>query len=136
MPVDPQIVLESALPAIAFLVSYLIQQAHWSARTNTSVAGSTVVLAAIASVFVQHKLSGNVLGDFLLIASVAGGLQSNALAPLAQWLRDNVPVKSTPPTPPIARTSILQGQTWTATNAKQPQPITLPQPTKPDGQVL
>lgn len=135
MSIDPQIVLESALPAIAFLVSYLIQQAHWSDRANTSVAGATVILAAVASVFVQHKLTSNVLGDFLLVASVAAGLQANALAPLAQWLRDNVPTKSTPPTQPptptIARASLLQtGQTWTATNAVQP---TIKKPDAPQG---
>jgi len=116
MPIDQQAVLESALPAIAFLVSYIIQQMHWSQAANMTVAGSTVILAAIASLFVEHKFTGNVLGDFLLVASVAAALQGGALAPLAQWLKANVPVKSTPPrTPLVSRASSLpQGQNWTA----------------------
>lgn len=89
MPTDPQTILETALPFVAYLVSYIIQQAHWSPKTNATVAGVTVILAAIGSLFVQHKITGNILADFLAVATLAAGLQTEALKPLSQWLRGN-----------------------------------------------
>jgi hypothetical protein len=90
MPTDPQNILETALPFVAYLVSYIIQQAHWLPKTNATVAGVTVILAAVGSLFVQHKITGNILADFLAVAAFAAGLQTEALKPLSQWLRGNV----------------------------------------------
>ena len=98
MPTDPQTIVETALPFIAYLVSYVIQQAHWQPKTNATVAGVTVILAAVGSLFVQHKITGNILADFLAVAAFAAGLQTEALKPLSQWLRGNV-VNSAPESP-------------------------------------
>lgn len=88
MPTDQQAILEAGLPFIALIVSYIIQQNHFSKIINTTIAGITVLLSAVASLLIQHKFTGNVLADFLLVASVAAALQIGALAPLTQWLKN------------------------------------------------
>jgi hypothetical protein len=90
MNIDSQNILETALPLIAYLVSYVIQQGRWTAKTNTAIAGVTIVLAACGTLFIQHKFTGNVLADFLAIAAISGGLQTESLAPLSKWIRGNV----------------------------------------------
>ena len=94
-----QQMLEIGLPCIAALISYGIQQAHWSARVNTTIAGVSVLLAALASAFLQGQLTGNVYADALLVLSTAIALQSKAFAPLQQYLLANFTVKSQPVQP-------------------------------------
>jgi len=78
---------EAALPVIAYIISYLLQQEHWSRWINTTIAGSTVLLAGFCTVLLSHRLTPDILADVLLVASVSAGLQSGALAPLSQWLK-------------------------------------------------
>jgi hypothetical protein len=87
---DVQAFLKLALPLLAMLVSYIIQQAHWSDRANTWVAGITTLGAAGGSLFLQGQLTSNIYEDFLLIATLAAALQGEAFAPLQRWLRSNV----------------------------------------------
>ncbi len=86
MPIDQQVILETGLPFVAYLVSYIIQQAHWPKRVNSTIASATILLSAGGTLFVEHKFTGNIYGDFLAIAAIAAGLQSGALLPLSQWL--------------------------------------------------
>jgi hypothetical protein len=83
---DLQTVLDLFFPFLAALLSYLFQRTNWSKQANTIIASLTVIGAAIATLLVQHKITGNILGDLLLIASIAAALQSGAFAPIANWL--------------------------------------------------
>jgi len=86
IPTDQQ-VFEAALPVIAYIVSYLLQQERWQSWINTTIAGSTVLLAGFCTVLLTHRLTPDILADVLLVASVSAGLQTGALAPLSQWLK-------------------------------------------------
>jgi uncharacterized membrane protein HdeD (DUF308 family) len=85
--ITDQQVLEALLPGIAYVVSYLLQQEHWKSWINTTIAGSTVLLAGFCTILLTHRLTSDILADVLLVASVSAGLQSGALAPLSQWLK-------------------------------------------------
>lgn len=90
-PITLQQLITFALPLLAMLVSYGLQQAHYPAAINTAIAAGTVIAAAVADVFIQGKLTGNLYADLLLIAGAATALQAEALAPLQQYLRENFP---------------------------------------------
>jgi hypothetical protein len=87
MVITDQQVFEMALPFLAYAISYLLQQHHWKPSINTIIAGVTILLASVCTLFLQHRLTPDVYADFLLVASVSAGLQSGALAPLSQWLK-------------------------------------------------
>jgi hypothetical protein len=89
---DPEIqnFLEILLPAVVAFISLVLQKAHWSARVNTTIAGSSVLIASAVTLLFQHKLTGNVFMDFLAIATAAAVAQSKSFAPLQQWIIENV----------------------------------------------
>lgn len=89
-----QQILTLALPFIAAIVSYGLQQAHWDTRVNTSIAGASVLLAAFASLLLQGKLSGNVFVDTMAVLAVAVALQAGPFLPLQKYLVANFPVAS------------------------------------------
>ena len=98
------------LPLIVFIVSYVIQQEKWDARTNGLIALIMVIIATIASLLLQ---GGNIT-DASVVAAFSTALQSEALAPLMPYLRaaPSLPGSSTPapqivraPTPPPPPTS-------------------------------
>ena len=93
------------LPLIVFIVSYIIQQEKWDARTNGLIALIMVIIATIASLLLQ---GGNIT-DASVVAAFSTALQSEALAPLMPYLRSapSLPGSSIPapqivrmPTPP------------------------------------
>ncbi len=84
------------LPFAAALISYGIQQARWPARTNTLIAGGSIILATVASLFVQGKLTGDIYSDALLVMTASTALQAEALQPLQQYLRQSFPVQPQP----------------------------------------
>lgn len=81
------------LPFVAALISYGLQQARWPARTNTLIAGGSIILATIASLLVQGKLTGDLYSDALLVMAASTALQAEALQPLQQFLRQSFPVQ-------------------------------------------
>jgi hypothetical protein len=93
-PTDLQSLLDLGFPFIAMFLSYLIQMEHWPRKVNMLIAGLSVIAAAVATLLVQHKATGNLFGDFLLVAGIAAGLQSGSFAPLTQWLKS---IGSQPP---------------------------------------
>jgi hypothetical protein len=100
--------LKLALPLMAMLVSYGIQKAHFSDKANTTVAGVTVLLATAGSLFLQGKLTGNVYGDIMLVASSSVALQAEAFAPLQQYLRTNFLSRPSQPASSVRPTA----QSW------------------------
>lgn len=102
---DLQNVLDLFFPFLAAFLSYLFQRTNWSKQTNTIIASLTVIGAAVATLLVQRKITGNILGDLLLIASIAAALQSGAFAPIANWLKaigSKPPATVSVPVPPRA----------------------------------
>lgn len=79
-----------ALPIIALLVSQAIQQNHWSKLVNLIVALVTIVGASLLTLVIQGKITGDIYGDILLVGAASAALQSDGLAPLQQYLRDNL----------------------------------------------
>jgi hypothetical protein len=94
-------VITVALPFVAALVSYALQQAHFDTRINTAIAGVSILLAAFVSLLLQGKLSGNVSIDTMAVIAVAVSLQAGPLLPLQRFLVNNFPVasKSAPASP-------------------------------------
>lgn len=89
-----QEIFDTALPFLATLISYGLQQAHYSDRVNTIIASITILLAGGASVWISGQITPDILKDAALIMAAATALQANALAPLMSWLKGNFPVKS------------------------------------------
>jgi hypothetical protein len=112
---DPQQIATILLPFVASIVSYIIQQYHWKDATNATTAGVTIIAAAIVTVILQGKLTGNVYSDALLVVATAAALQSEALAPLQQYLKS------------IPSSSPAQSEEFTV---PPPTPIILPNATK------
>src|SRR6267142_2976209 len=77
------------LPVLAFLVSYALQQAHFTPNTNSIISIATILLAAIASSLFQGKLTGNTLTDVGAVLVAATTLQVETFAPLQEYLRTN-----------------------------------------------
>lgn len=95
--------LTVALPFLAFLVSYAIQRNAWPSRVNMLVASGTIILASVATVFIDQKLTGNLYGDMMAVLATATALQMETFRDLQKFLRNNFPVNSVPeaePTPP------------------------------------
>lgn len=90
----PQEIFDTALPFLATLISYGLQQMHYSDRTNTIIASVTILLAGGASVWIGGQITPDILKDAALIMAAATALQANALAPLMDWLKGNFPLKS------------------------------------------
>lgn len=113
--------LTLALPFIAAIVSYGLQQAHWDTRINTSIAGASVLLAAFVSLLLQGNLSGNVFVDTMAVVAVAVALQAGPFLPLQKYLVANFPVssKAQQPAPVIP------------VPAQQPEPAPIQPPTPP-----
>ncbi|HTJ49429.1 MAG TPA: hypothetical protein VL443_08265 [Cyclobacteriaceae bacterium] len=86
---DTGALVKLLLPLIAMVVSYSLQHLNFSATVNTSIAGATVILATALGLFLQGKLTGNVYGDAMLIASTSIALQSEAFAALQKYLLTN-----------------------------------------------
>ena len=96
-----QQVVTLALPLIAAIISYGLQQAKWSNKANTIVAGLSVIAAALVSLFVDGKLTGNVYADAALVVTAAVALQSGSFLPLQRYLIANFPVASKQPDPVV-----------------------------------
>lgn len=90
---DTASLFKLALPLIAFIVSYALQQDNFSKPMNAAIAATTIVLVSLVEVFVQGKLTGNPSVDLALITTAAIALQAEAFAPLQQYLRSNFPTK-------------------------------------------
>lgn len=104
-----QQIVTLALPLIAAIISYSLQQAKWSDKANTIVAGLSVIAAAVLSLFVDGKLTGNVYADAALVVTAAVALQSGSFLPLQRYLIANFPANSKPSQPdpaPVAPTPI------------------------------
>lgn len=86
--------LEVGIAFLALVLSYALQKAHKSAAFNAAIAGVAVLIAGAATVFVQGKLTGDVVGDVVLIVAAASALQAKSLAPLMQFLIEKFPVSS------------------------------------------
>jgi hypothetical protein len=100
------------LPFVAALISYGLQQAHWPQKTNTLIAGGSIILATIATLLVQGKLTGDIYSDALLVMTASTALQAEALQPLQQYLRQSFPVQ---PQPQL-QTSMPQNEPETGEN--------------------
>lgn len=87
--VDINELLKVGLPFIAAIVSYALQRDNLDPKTNTIIAGATVLIAAFGDLFLTGKLTGNPYADFALIATTAAALQADSFASLQQWLRSN-----------------------------------------------
>lgn len=96
--------LEVGITFLALVLSYALQQAHKSAAFNATIAGIAVIVAGVASVFVQGRLTGDVVGDVLLVIAAASALQAKSLAPLMQFLIERFPVSSKPDDQPTVTT--------------------------------
>ncbi len=98
-----QQIITMILPLLAYLISYGLQQMHWSPTVNGVIAGFSILLAAAVSAVVQGKLTGNVASDMAYVLAASTALQAEAFAPLSKYLRGNFPVPPTspfvPPTP-------------------------------------
>lgn len=116
---QPNQLITLVLPIVAMLVSQAIQQNHWPKFVNLMIATVTILAASLATLFVQDKLTGNVYGDILLVAGFATALQSDGIAPLQNYLRQNL-LNFTPA--PANQNPI----TGVGTSAVVPTPITLP----------
>lgn len=90
------------LPFAAALISYGLQQAHWPQKTNTLIAGGSIILATAVSLLVQGKLTGDIYSDALLVMTASTALQAEALQPLQQYLRQSFPTSAQPPSQPQA----------------------------------
>ncbi len=99
------------LPLIVFIVSYVIQQEKWDARTNGLIALIMVIVATAASLLLQ---GGNIT-DASVVAAFSTALQSEALAPLMPYLRAVPSLPGSAPTP-----SAPQARTLPPTNTSQP----------------
>lgn len=84
-----QQLLDAGLPFFAALISYGLQQAHWSDKTNTTIASVTILAAGGASVWISGQITPDILKDAGLIMAAATALQANALAPLQDYLKNN-----------------------------------------------
>ena len=81
-----QEILKAILPVIAMAVSAFLQQNKFSQAANTIIASSTVVACAILSVVIQKQITGNVIGDLVLITAAAVAFQSSYFSAFHQWL--------------------------------------------------
>lgn len=84
------------LPLIVFIVSYVIQQEKWDARTNGLIALFMVIVATTASLLLQ---GGNIT-DASVVTAFSTALQSEALAPLMPYLRAAPSLPGSPTTTP------------------------------------
>lgn len=102
-----QQIVTLALPLVAAIISYALQQAKWSNKANTTVAGLSVIAAAVVSLFVDGKLTGNVYADAALVLTAAVALQSSSFFPLQRYLVANFPANSKPSQPdPVVPTPV------------------------------
>ncbi len=136
---DPQQIITILLPLIAALASYIIQRGHYSSTVNTVIAGCSVLLAALASLFLQGQLTGHVQSDAVLVFTTAMALQAESFAPLQKYLRVNfnLPGVGTPPTPTITTIPSVKPTVadWSASTGgtTQPQRSVTPPPTQNGG---
>jgi hypothetical protein len=99
-PITLQQIITLALPVVAMIVSYALQQAHFSDRTNTTIASVTVFLAAAATAFINGNLSGNLYLDIVAITTASIALQNSSFQPLQKYLQTHVLAKSNQRTVP------------------------------------
>jgi hypothetical protein len=84
-----QQLLDAGLPFLAALISYGLQQQHYSGTANTLIASVTILLAGGASVWVSGAITPDIMKDAGLIMAAATALQASALAPLQNYLKAN-----------------------------------------------
>jgi hypothetical protein len=85
-----QQIFDTALPLLAALISYGLQQAHYSDKANTLIASVTILAAGGASVWISGQITPDILKDAGLIMAAATALQAKALAPLQDYLKNNL----------------------------------------------
>lgn len=128
---DAQQIITMLLPLIAAGASYIIQRGHYTPTVNTVIAGCSVLLAALASLFLQGQLTGHVQSDAVLVFTTAVALQAESFAPLQKYLRVNFNLPGSPPpasitTIPSVKPTVAD---WTASTT-QPQKSITPPPTQ------
>jgi hypothetical protein len=104
---NAQQILTLILPLLAYLLSYGLQQMHWSSTINGAIAGCSILVAAVASALLQGKLTGNFYSDLAYVLAASTALQAEAFAPLSQYLRGNFPIPPADPTPHEPPTQVI-----------------------------
>lgn len=84
-----QQIFDTALPLLAALISYGLQQAHYSDKTNTFIASLTILASGGASVWIGGGITPDILKDAALIMAATTALQAGSLLPLQDYLKSN-----------------------------------------------
>lgn len=98
-----QQIFDTALPLLAALISYALQQMHYSDKTNTLIASFTILAAGGASVWFSGGITPDVLKDAGLIMAAATALQAGSLLPLQNYLKSNLMASKRYNTQPLAQ---------------------------------
>lgn len=85
-----QQIFDAGLPFLATIISYALQQMHYSDKANTLIASGSILAAGGASVWINGGITPDILKDAALIMAAATALQSSALAPLQDYLKNNL----------------------------------------------
>lgn len=85
-----QQIFDTALPLLAALISYALQQMHYSDKANTLIASLTILASGGASVWINGGITPDILKDAALIMAAATALQAGSLLPLQNYLKANL----------------------------------------------
>ena len=84
-----QQIFDAGLPFLAAIISYALQQMHYSDKANTLIASSSILAAGGASVWINGGITPDILKDAALIMAAATALQASSLLPLQNYLKSN-----------------------------------------------
>lgn len=82
-----QLVYTLALPLIASLVSYALQQCHFSDKVNTIIASLTIIVAAFIRLLLDGQINEDAIHDITIVMAATTALQAETFIPLQRYLR-------------------------------------------------